>query len=130
MQNENRRSFLKQAGTFLAAGSFLNLNPSARGANEKIVLALIGGNNRGRDDALSAIKDGAVIKTFCDIDDAVLHRTGGSAPNSSATSDSIPKPRTSAATTRRMRCSPRNTGRPTPCRRCRRPDVTCSRDLN
>jgi predicted dehydrogenase len=46
------------------------------GANEKIVLALIGGNNQGRGDALSAIRDGAEIKTFCDIDDAVLRKVG------------------------------------------------------
>jgi predicted dehydrogenase len=76
MKNENRRTFLKKTGTALAAGSFLNLNPSALGANEKIVLALVGGNNQGRGDALNAIKDGADIKTFCDIDDAVLRKTG------------------------------------------------------
>ncbi len=76
MQIKNRRTFLKQAGTALAAGTFLNLNPAAFGANEKIVLALIGGNNKGRDDARHAIRDGAVIKTFCDIDDAVLRRVG------------------------------------------------------
>ena len=57
MQTENRRSFLKKTGTVLAAGSFLNLSPSADGANEKIVLALIGGNNQGRGDARSAIRD-------------------------------------------------------------------------
>src|SRR5512135_248079 len=76
MQNENRRNFLKQTGTALAAGAFLNLNLSALGANEKIVLALIGGNNQGRSVALNAIKDGAEIKTFCDLDDAILHKTG------------------------------------------------------
>ena len=76
MQYENRRSFLRKTGAALAAGSFLNLNPSAFGANEKIVLALIGGNNQGRGVALNAIRDGAEIKTFCDLDDAVLHKTG------------------------------------------------------
>lgn len=76
MPNATRRNFLKTAGTALAAGSFLNLNASAYGANEKIVLALIGGNNQGRNVALSAIRDGAVIKTFCDLDDAVLERVG------------------------------------------------------
>ena len=76
MQNDSRRCFLKNAGAALAAGSFLNLNASAFGANEKIVLALIGGNNQGRGVALNAIKDGATIKTFCDLDDAVLSRTG------------------------------------------------------
>lgn len=76
MSKHNRRAFLKTAGTALAAGSFLNLNPSVFGANEKIVLALIGGNNQGRGVALNAIRDGAVIKTFCDIDDAVLRKVG------------------------------------------------------
>ncbi len=76
MQNDNRRSFLKRTGTALAAGSLLNLNASAYGANEKVVLALIGGHNQGRLDGLSAIKDGAEIKTFCDLDDAVLGKVG------------------------------------------------------
>jgi hypothetical protein len=76
MQSDTRRTFLKKAGTALAAGSLLNLNSQAFGANEKVVLALIGGNNQGRLDALSAIKDGAVIKTCCDLDDAVLGRIG------------------------------------------------------
>ena len=40
------------------------------------MLALIGGNNQGRADALNAIKDGAEIKTFCDLDEAVLGRVG------------------------------------------------------
>ena len=76
MQAQNRRTFLKTTSTALAAGSFVGLNPSALGANERIVLALIGGNNQGRGVALNAIKDGAEIKTFCDLDDAVLGRTG------------------------------------------------------
>jgi len=76
MKNETRRTFLKQSSVALAAGTFLNLNASAAGANEKIVLALIGGNNQGRGDALNAIKDGAEIKTFCDIDDAILEKVG------------------------------------------------------
>jgi predicted dehydrogenase len=76
MQNENRRSFLKKAGAAVAAGSFLNLNSSAMGANEKIALALIGGRNQGRGVALSAIKEGAEVKTFCDIDDEILSKTG------------------------------------------------------
>jgi predicted dehydrogenase len=76
MSTQNRRSFLKKAGVALAAGRVLNLNPAALGANEKVVLALIGGNNKGRDDGRDAIKDGAEIKTFCDIDDAILRRVG------------------------------------------------------
>ncbi len=76
MKTQNRRTFLKTTGTVLAAGGFVGLSPSALGANDKIVLALIGGNNQGRGVALSAIKDAAEIKTFCDLDDAVLGKTG------------------------------------------------------
>ena len=87
--SQNRRTFLEAA---VAAG-FLNLNPRALGANEKIALALIGGRNQGKGDALRAIKQGAEIKTFCDIDEAILAKTGalieeaqGKRPNSSKTS--------------------------------------------
>ena len=76
MPKENRRSFLRKTGTALAAGSMFHLNPRAFGANDKIVLALIGGHNQGRLDALNAIKDGAEIKTLCDLDDAVLNEIG------------------------------------------------------
>ncbi|MCX6903115.1 MAG: Gfo/Idh/MocA family oxidoreductase [Verrucomicrobia bacterium] len=76
MKTENRRSFLKKTGSALAAGTLLNFNLSALGPNEKIVLALIGGNNQGCGDALNAIKDGAEIKTFCDIDEEILRKTG------------------------------------------------------
>src|SRR5579863_1018510 len=72
---ENRRSFL-QAGSVAAAATFLNLNPRAAGADEKITLALIGGRSQGRHDAMAAIKQGAQIKTFCDIDDAILAKSG------------------------------------------------------
>src|SRR5690348_17894101 len=73
--SENRRTFLQTSGAAIAA-SFLNLNPRALGANEKISLALIGGRNQGKHDALAAIKQGAEIKTFCDIDDGILAKTG------------------------------------------------------
>jgi predicted dehydrogenase len=76
MRNQTRRTFLKQTGTACAAGTFLNCSLAALGANEKIVLGLIGGNNQGRGVALGAIKDGAQIKTFCDIDDAILTKVG------------------------------------------------------
>ena len=65
---KSRREFVT-AG--LAASTFLNLNPKAMGANEKVTLALIGGRNQGKGDATRAIKAGAVIKTFCDIDEAI-----------------------------------------------------------
>ena len=76
MENETRRSFTKKAGiaTAYAASSFLNLNPLAKGANERVVLALIGGRNQGRGDALRAIKQGGEIKTLCDIDQAILDK--------------------------------------------------------
>jgi predicted dehydrogenase len=60
----------------VAAADFINLNPSAKGANEKVVLALIGCRNQGRGDALSAIKQGAVFKTICDVDDAIIAKVG------------------------------------------------------
>jgi predicted dehydrogenase len=74
MRKQTRRTFVKKVGaaSALAAGGFLNWNPRALGANEKVVLALIGGHNQGRGDALRAIQGGAEIKTFCDLDQAVL----------------------------------------------------------
>ena len=76
MANESRRSFMQRIGgaSALAAGGFLNLNPRAMGANEKVVLGLIGGHNQGRNDALLAIGRGAEIKTFCDLDQDVLDK--------------------------------------------------------
>ena len=81
---KSRREFVT-AG--LAASTFLNLNPRAMGANEKVTLALIGGRNQGKGDATRAIQAGAVIKTFCDLDEAVhaavnpeLEKAQGRAP--------------------------------------------------
>jgi predicted dehydrogenase len=76
MSNLTRRQFAERAGLVLAAGPFLNLNPQAKGANEQVVLALIGGRNQGRGDALRTIKAGGVIKTFCDIDEEILGKVG------------------------------------------------------
>ena len=70
---DTRRTFLKTAA---AAGSFLNLNPAASGANEKVTLALIGGRNQGRGDALRTIQAGGQFKSFCDLDPAILEKTG------------------------------------------------------
>jgi len=75
MELNNRRAFNKTLG-LAAAGTILNLNPRAIGANEKPVLALIGGHNQGRFVARRAIAAGAVIKTFCDIDDEVIRKYG------------------------------------------------------
>ena len=71
MPEDNRRTFLRGAG-LAAAGSFLNLNPRARGANEKVTLALIGARNQGRGDASRAIAAGAGIKTICDLDPEII----------------------------------------------------------
>ncbi len=69
----DRRSFLKTA---LATGAAVNLNPRAMGANERPTIALIGGRNRGRQIGLPAIKAGAEIKTFCDLDEEILRKVG------------------------------------------------------
>jgi predicted dehydrogenase len=68
-----RRDFLKTA---LVTSAFLNLNPAAKGANERVTLALIGGRNRGRQIALPAIAAGARIKTFCDLDEEIQRKVG------------------------------------------------------
>src|SRR5438309_6306589 len=73
--SQNRRTFLETGSAAVAAG-FLNLNQRALGANEKIALGLIGGRNQGKHDALAAINQGAEIKAFCDLDDAILAKTG------------------------------------------------------
>jgi predicted dehydrogenase len=85
MLPQNRRAFLK--GAALSAGGFLNLNPSALGANDRIQLALIGARNQGKGVALRSIEAGAYIKTLCDVDDAInaqvnplLEKAQGAAP--------------------------------------------------
>lgn len=67
---QSRRRFARSAGAAATAG-FLNLNPSAWGANERVTLALIGGRNQGRHVARRAIQHGALVKTYCDIDDNI-----------------------------------------------------------
>ena len=76
MADETRRSFMKKIGaaSALATGSFMNWNPRALGANDKVVMGLIGGRNQGRNDALGAIAHGAEFKTFCDVDQAILDK--------------------------------------------------------
>ena len=70
---ETRRSFAVKSGFALAASS-LNLNARVPGANERVNLGLIGGRNQGHNDALSSIANGGLIKTFCDIDEAILRK--------------------------------------------------------
>ena len=84
---KDRRSFLRDGtGAVLTAGGVSNLNSAALGANEKINLALIGGRGRGRAVALGAIKAGAYIKTFCDLDETVLAKTGAAIAEAQAAS--------------------------------------------
>lgn len=72
---ESRRTFTKTSiASAFAAAEFLNLNPRAKGANDKITLALIGAHNQGRGVALRSIQQGAQIKTICDIDDDVIRK--------------------------------------------------------
>lgn len=70
---QNRRQFLKHSA-MAATAAAINLNPRAFGANERIQLALIGGRNQGKNVALGCIKAGAVIKVFCDVDQAILDK--------------------------------------------------------
>ncbi len=68
-----RRSFLKGA---LATGAAAQINPRILGANQRPSIALIGGRNRGHQIAEGAIKAGAEIRTFCDLDPEILHKIG------------------------------------------------------
>lgn len=70
MDTSSRRTFVKTA----AGGAFLNWNPTAKGANEKVTLALVGARNQGRGVAKRAIQAGAQIKTICDIDEAIIQK--------------------------------------------------------
>lgn len=76
MNEQNRRAFVKAGIASVTAGGLVNLNPWAMGANDRVNLALVGGRNRGRAIAMGAMKEGALIKTFCDLDDDVLGETG------------------------------------------------------
>ncbi|MGC8794825.1 MAG: hypothetical protein ACP5U2_15710, partial [Bryobacteraceae bacterium] len=70
MNLTNRRSFL------IGSAGLASLPPFTPGANEQVVLGLIGARNQGRNDALSAIKAGGRFKTICDVDDAVIVKVG------------------------------------------------------
>jgi predicted dehydrogenase len=54
---------------------------TAFGANERVNLALIGGRNRGSQIAEGVIKAGGRIKTFCDLDPAILDKVGADIEN-------------------------------------------------
>jgi predicted dehydrogenase len=74
LTNPPRRDFIKSLAVTAVASPFLNLNPRALGANERVNVALIGGRNEGRAVALRLIEQGARIGTFCDIDQAMLDK--------------------------------------------------------
>jgi predicted dehydrogenase len=64
---QNRRAFL-MASAAPALAVF--------GANDRVTLGLIGGRNQGRGVARRSIEQGAIIKTFCDLDPSILEKTG------------------------------------------------------
>lgn len=72
--NSHRRDFFRTLAASAAAPAFLNLNPLALGANQRVNVALIGGRNEGRSVALRLIEQGARIATFCDIDQTMLDK--------------------------------------------------------
>lgn len=77
MKMDNRRDLIKKASMVSALSMVPKVfTRSVQGANDTVVLGLIGGRNRGKDIALSSIRDGAEVKTFCDIDDAILEGVG------------------------------------------------------
>lgn len=71
MNAQDRRSFLKLGAGTAVAGAW-----KVQGANDRVTLALIGGRNQGRGVALRVIQAGARFKTFCDLDPAILEKTG------------------------------------------------------
>lgn len=77
----NRRFFMKQAGSAAMVAGAVNLNPKAMGANERVILGLVGAHNRGWQIGEAAIKAGGVFKTFCDIDDSILRQKGEAIKN-------------------------------------------------
>ncbi|HVN80589.1 MAG TPA: Gfo/Idh/MocA family oxidoreductase [Terriglobia bacterium] len=74
MQKETRRSFLKKAGLTTAfAGDLLNLNVRAAGANERIIIGVMGVGGRGGYLAKALAKRRDVEVAFvCDVDTRVF----------------------------------------------------------
>lgn len=66
----SRRKFLQQAGATVVAAA--NWDQRVYGANERVILGLIGGRNQGKAVARRAIQAGAVVKVLCDVDEAIL----------------------------------------------------------
>jgi len=67
---QNRRAFLRNVA--LASAAAAGTSSNVLGANEQVTLGLIGARGRGKAVALGAIRAGAIIKTVCDVDRAVL----------------------------------------------------------
>ena len=76
MPSIERRRFLQQVGAAAVAGPLIRIDARRPGPNEQVVLALLGGNNRGWQIAAEAIDQGAVIRSLCDVDDAILAKIG------------------------------------------------------
>ncbi len=76
-----RRDFIEKTilGTagFTLGSSYVPIAASVQGANDKIVLALIGAGSRGQDTIISTCKvnTNVVIKTICDVNDLKATRT-------------------------------------------------------
>src|SRR6478735_38648 len=75
-----RRDFIGTAmlgGMTIVPGTNIFGNPKIRGANNKIVLALIGAGDRGRGTIISCCKvnENVVIKTVCDVNDVKAAKT-------------------------------------------------------
>jgi hypothetical protein len=73
----DRRTFIKQSATVAAAVSIFPtiMNASCVGANEKVVVALIGCNSQGWTDLVSFMKLPHVeCAALCDVDQNVLNK--------------------------------------------------------
>src|SRR5438045_2046129 len=103
MEQQSRRPF-GEAGRDRRVGIPFELEPEGHRRPRKIVLALMGGRKQGRGDALGAIAQGAELKTFCDIDQAILHKVN---PDLVKARTKLPEP------------SPSSIGSVTSCRRCK-----------
>ncbi len=84
-----RRSFLKQSGALAAGAAAVSWSaPPARaaGANERIVLGVLGGS-RGLSDGMAMARHGAHIAYVCDPDEARLNKMRDEAKAEHAVSD-------------------------------------------
>ena len=80
MENQTRRAFLKKsiAGSAgIAVGAGFLFNSSCKGANDTIVLAVIGAGNWGMTGIINCCKvnENVTIKTLCDVNKTRLNRS-------------------------------------------------------